>query len=73
MKCAFTIGLIALSACGGASAEVRTAYSVEVARCIADERAIVDREGTTREQDSADLTAARARCDEALRAIERGQ
>jgi Tfp pilus assembly protein PilV len=45
------------------------AYTAEVALCIANERAIVDREGTSREQDAADLAAERARCDAALAAI----
>lgn len=54
------------SGCGTASAEVRTAYAIEQARCIAAERAIVDRAGTTEEQDRADLAAERARCDAAL-------
>jgi hypothetical protein len=57
----------------GASTAVRMAYSQEVARCIANERAIVDREGTTREQDYDDLDAERARCDAALEAIEGGE
>lgn len=73
MTRALAIGCaLLLGACGGASAEVRAAYSVEVARCIANERAIVDRQGTTREQDQSDLAAERARCDAALQAIEAG-
>jgi len=56
--------------CGGASAELRTAYATEMARCVANERAIVDRQGTTREQDLSDLDAERARCDAALVAVE---
>lgn len=68
--CAAVVALPAwISACGGATAEVRTAYSVEVARCVANERAIVDRQGTTADQDRADLAAERARCDAALAAI----
>lgn len=55
--------------CGAASTEVRTAYAIEQAACIAHERAIVDRAGTTEEQDRADLAAERARCDAALFAI----
>lgn len=61
-----------LTACSGPTAAVRTAYSVEVAHCIANERAIVDRQGTTEEQDRADLAAERARCDAALSAAEHG-
>jgi hypothetical protein len=52
--------------------ETRTAYAVEVAKCIANEQAIVDRSGTTEEQDYADLTAERNRCDAALNAVVHG-
>jgi hypothetical protein len=52
--------------CGGATGEVRTAYAVEQARCLANERAIIAREGTTREQDEADYAAEQARCDAEL-------
>lgn len=62
----------ALSGCGASDA-VRARYSVEVAHCIANERAIVDRVGTTAEQDYEDLDAERARCDAALRLIEGGE
>lgn len=66
----FGVGLaVQCAGCGSATAEQRTAYAVEQARCIAAERAIVDREGTTYEEDRADLEAERARCDAALRAI----
>ena len=57
---------LALPACGGATGEVRTAYAVEQARCLANERAIIAREGTTREQDEADYAAEQARCDAEL-------
>jgi len=67
--------LALLAGCGGASAEVRTAYAIETARCLANERAIVD-EGcggldrdACEERDRAALTAERARCDAALRGI----
>lgn len=60
------------ASCGGASAATRTAYGVEAARCVANERAIVDRQGTTEAQDRADLRAERTRCDAALAAIENG-
>ena len=53
----------------GASAELRARYATEVARCTANERAIVDRQETTYEQDRADLEVERARCDAALAAI----
>lgn len=66
MRLAF--GLMLLASCG-ASERVRVAYASEVALCIANERAIIDREGTSREQDEADLAAERARCDAALVAI----
>jgi hypothetical protein len=64
--------LFLLSACGGASVQTETAYAAEATRCIANERAIIDRQGTTLEQDRADLTAERARCDAALATIEHG-
>lgn len=56
--------------CGGASGPTRVSYSLEVARCIAEERAIVDRVGTSAAEDHRDLVAARRRCDDALDAIE---
>lgn len=60
-----------LVGCGpGISQELRVSYATEVARCIANEREIVNRQGTTAEQDRDDLEAERARCDAALRAIE---
>lgn len=61
--------ILVVYGCGTASLETRTAYSIEAAHCVANERAIVDREGTTREQDEADLAAERARCDAALLTI----
>jgi hypothetical protein len=67
---ALALALALVAGCGGASEAVRARYSIEVATCIAHERAIVDRQGTTREQDAADLAAERARCDAALAAIE---
>ena len=71
MRTTIFVCVVALSACG-ASAQTRTAYGVEEARCIANERAIVDRHGTTLAQDQADLATERARCDAALHAIEGG-
>lgn len=62
-----------LSGCGGASAETRTAYAVEQSRCLANERAIVDRGGTTYEEDREDLELERTRCDAALQAIYGGE
>lgn len=63
------LALVILAGCGAATAEQRTAYAVEQAHCLSEERAIVDRAGTTEEQDRADLAAERARCDAALLAI----
>lgn len=68
MNRALLMSLVLLG-CGGASIEVRTAYAVEQARCIANERAIIDRAGSTYEQDRTDIEAERARCDAALRSI----
>lgn len=57
----------------GASDAVRASYAVEVANCMAQERRIIDREGTTAEQDAEDWEIERARCNAALEAIEGGQ
>ena len=67
------LGLILAGATCKASPATRNRYMEEVARCTANERAIVDREGTTRQQDEDDLKNERARCDAALIAIEEGQ
>jgi hypothetical protein len=65
-----TIALTAIILAGcGASAEIRTRYATEVSRCIANERAIVDRQGTSYEQDRDDLDVERARCNAALESI----
>ncbi len=61
-----------LASCGGASTATRSAYAVEVTHCTSNERTIVDRAGTTAEQDQHDLLVERARCDAALHAIEEG-
>ena len=61
--------LSALIAGCGASAEIRTRYATEVSRCIANERAIIDRQGTSYEQDRDDLDVERARCNAALESI----
>lgn len=61
-----------LSGCG-ASAELRAAYALEQARCIANEQEIIDRAGSTYEEDVADLAEERLRCDAALDAIEGGR
>lgn len=65
------LAVVLLGGCG-ASAELRVAYATETARCTQNERAIVDRSGTTAEQDRADLDSERVRCDAALSAIETG-
>lgn len=61
--------LIALSGCG-ATAATRSRYSIEVSRCLANERDVIEREGTSEQQDRADFAAERARCDAALAEIE---
>lgn len=65
---AIALSAIILVGCG-ASAQLRSAYATETARCIANERAIVDRQGTSYEQDREDLDVERARCNAALDAI----
>ncbi len=68
-----------LSGCGGASAEVRTAYAVEQAACLANERAIIDEPCGTldaeacRARDYEAMRVERARCDAALAAIYGGE
>ncbi len=52
----------------GASGAVRSAYALEQARCLANERQIIDRESSEAEDDR-DMAAERARCDAALLAI----
>lgn len=49
----------------------RVALTVETQRCLLTEREIIDRAGTTEEQDRADLAIERARCDAARAAIVR--
>jgi hypothetical protein len=61
--------LSALTVGCGASAEIRTRYATEMARCIANERAIIDRQGTSYEQDREDLDVERVRCNAALQQI----
>ncbi len=65
------IFFLALTGCAscGASAELRARYATEVARCTANERAIVDRPGTSFEEDQRDLLEERNRCDAALASI----
>lgn len=61
---------VCMAACGAKSAETRTAYAVEVSRCMLNERAIVDDSTTTPAEDAQNLEVERARCDAALREIE---
>ncbi len=58
--------LALLAGCGA------TPYATETARCAANEEVIVQRTGTTAEQDELDMAAERARCDEALAALRDG-
>lgn len=60
---------VTLSGCGHMSDAARVAYATEQAHCIANQRAIVERTGTTAEQDEADFDAEVARCDAALAEI----
>ena len=63
-----------LVGCGAQlTASQREALAVETQRCVANERAIVDRTDTTEEQDRADLAAERSRCDAARAAIVGGE
>ena len=63
-----------LVGCGAQlTASQREALAVETQRCVANERAIVDRPDTTEEQDRADLAAERSRCDAARTAIVGGE
>lgn len=65
------VALVAMLSQGcGASAATQGAYALEQARCLANERQIVDQQGTTLAEDQAALAAERARCDAALDAIE---
>ena len=68
------LGLGVASGCGAQlTASQREALTVETQRCVANERAIVDRPDTTDEQDRADLAAERSRCDAARAAIVGGE
>lgn len=66
------VAILLANACG-ATPQQRAAYAVEQARCISNERAIIAREGSTREADIEAMELERERCDAALRAIEGGQ
>jgi hypothetical protein len=70
---AVAVAAVALLDGCGASQATRAAYGVEAARCMANEREIETRVGTTREEDLEDLELERARCSEALRRIEAGE
>jgi len=59
--------------CGAQLSEsARVALAVRTQICLVQERAIVDRTGTTAEQDAADLAASRAQCDADRAAIVEG-
>lgn len=61
---AFAAGVVVhCSACGPSLASIEA----ETVRCEAEARAIVERPGTTEEEDLTDLAALRARCEEATR------
>ncbi len=62
---------IAAQGCG-ASAVTRSSYALEQARCLANEREIIERVSTA-EEDDRDMAIERARCDAALDAIEGGE
>lgn len=61
--------LIALGLVAACSGGIASRYEAEVDRCIANERNILSREGTSREDDELELARERARCDSALQAI----
>lgn len=65
----FAMAALTWPACGSTTPQVRSDYAAEVVRCVAAERAIVDRPGTTEEQDRLDLQAERLRCDAALASV----
>ena len=68
-----SLALLSLSfSCGPSTRQIRTQYTTEVARCQAAEHEIEIRAGTTADQDAADLTTERARCDNALALIRAG-
>jgi hypothetical protein len=68
--------LLAASTLHGCGAHLtdsqHAALAIETQRCLINERAIVERFGTTREQDQADLAMERVRCDAARDAITNG-
>jgi len=66
---AFFIGASALTGCG-ASAETRGRYALEVSRCVAEERAVIEREGFSYEEDAEAMQLVRERCDAELDRIE---
>lgn len=68
MRLAFLPALFALTGCAGAA--YAGSYGVVGAACIAQERAIVDRVGSTFEQDTADIALVRTVCDAILTRIE---
>jgi hypothetical protein len=74
MRIAVLLPVLLFFACGCISAaDVRLRYGAELATCAANERAIVDRVGSTEAEDREALELERVRCDAALRAAESGQ
>lgn len=71
--CAIGLILGTAATCGSCSPSVSTQtrvnYAMEAARCDENERAIIAREDTTLEEDTAAMAAERIRCDEARAAI----
>lgn len=66
-------GALAASGCGAQLTDSQhAALAIETQRCLVNEREIVDRPGTSEEQDRADLAAERARCDAARAMIVNG-
>lgn len=60
------LAVIAYLAMGCGASQTETRYAAEVAHCLDNERSIVAREGTSADEDEADLDAERARCDATL-------
>jgi len=61
--------MLLLTGCGASSATIAR-YAAEQTLCLRNERAIIDRSGTSEEEDEADYAAEQARCDAALLIIE---
>jgi len=71
--CAVVLAAGYLHGCGAQlTAAQRQSLALETQRCLVNEAAIRDRQGTTAEQDQADLAQERARCDAQRSAISSG-